>query len=1358
MSRYMAVLFMVLAVGVMASAATAHNVPGDFDTITEALAAADPGDTITVSSNYTGAGEKFPILVQKDNITIQADGDVTVGGLDSHAVFVVGAFQVFNEDEETLEYEYETVKNVTIQGFTLEGKADIGIVVKYADNATITGNTIEPAVGETIYEGIRLVKATNSTISDNVIRGMGAGDDGIGINVERSIGNTLSGNTVTHSGLGLFMFKSLDNEVIGDIYTDNAFGGVVLNDTEENVLDELTVMDNAGWGVRFVHAKNDTLQNSVVTYNLGGGVQLIAARECDIDGNLVASNGHPDDTWDTVQIAVVPGDKALFDSQVFDSLNTLLDQDDKLITKPMSDFVEEKHQIESKLDLLEAWLDDLNDELENIWERVEAGEEAQAERELRAILRYQTGSYQITRDDIDGDVPVDASYHGMLDDTLNFTWWDYDELGEYDPNDLDQHPFDSDERWGTLSVAKLDFYSDPDNESFGLVRARFHEVYGHREDEHLDELMWDKIGIIEILIDAIDNELANTWVAYAWDHERGFVDDPTDVEALDSLQEKLDHWEDLGLLSEEMYDDLNAKLAAALGRVGELRGALEDIVTDLMDLYGDLGNITDTEATISRIEDLKADMHYFISRIRYNLALLDLELPPFPGINSDLVGKKEKPFDAITTENGEIDSMITAIEIGLNDIGCEISDTLGAIQGELGFSCQDWGVSAYEHIGDTLSRGNVISSNIVTSDLQLPADAQSIGILLASKYNVVVNNLITNEGLPELDDHLDYLNNVGGSGRHERIYRLDVGIVLMANECLIAYNALAFVDEGIKRGGTWDWQDYQLEYVFTKLANVSYWPGPGQVLELDRYDIVLEPDHPDNKRYPPMVDVGYLPVLRLQKKDVSVSLDANVVGNRLSLNFFDETGTGIEIFKGHSNLIDENLFFNVTSGNIIFRSGVGSGIVVKHNDHFGGVAIDNRVTDSDYTVDARRDYTPPTGEPGHATTSGEVNPPAATQPWAYDNFLTLDKFVTLEGWVASKMGGISVDLQQYQWEGLPPNLDFFGIDVTLPDQKPRHPNDVFEDVPTRAQTSKHFESGLHMVSVPLPTDELRDNVFKSVKDSGWPITIARWDPASSYVSVGASDPIDPGHGYWMYVYTDTTIEVSGTPPTGEYEVELATAGWHQVSTPTRHLNWKHVSFEHDGEVRSLADAINDWLGLYAVAYCPDHEDAEVDGYLWYNLGNNTNAGMDPWKGYWIQTLEDDITMILDLDADFPPTPQAMVPLSRGSVPANVQPPAPPALGALSADLLTAVSYPSPVTGDQATFRVTGLPVSEVRVTVLDLGGREVWQSQSAGNQLSWDLMDATGRTVANGVYLYQVEAKVGDQWVSARADRILIVR
>jgi len=72
--------------------------------------------------------------------------------------------------------------------------------------------------------------------------------------------------------------------------------------------------------------------------------------------------------------------------------------------------------------------------------------------------------------------------------------------------------------------------------------------------------------------------------------------------------------------------------------------------------------------------------------------------------------------------------------------------------------------------------------------------------------------------------------------------------------------------------------------------------------------------------------------------------------------------------------------------------------------------------------------------------------------------------------------------------------------------------------------------------------------------------------------------------------------------------------------------------------------------------------------------------------------------------------------------------------------------------------VDGVEAEALQVEVYDLGGRLVYKAEAFGGQLTWDTLDATGKPVANGVYLVLAKVKVEGEWLAADLQRILILR
>lgn len=302
------------------------------------------------------------------------------------------------------------------------------------------------------------------------------------------------------------------------------------------------------------------------------------------------------------------------------------------------------------------------------------------------------------------------------------------------------------------------------------------------------------------------------------------------------------------------------------------------------------------------------------------------------------------------------------------------------------------------------------------------------------------------------------------------------------------------------------------------------------------------------------------------------------------------------------------------------------------------------------------------------------------------------------------------------------------------------------------RASRSFGEGWHLISVPAsPGDPHPEAVFASIRDMGWALAIYEWAPGHSFRVPTA---VDPGRGYWLHLWDDLRIEVSGVMPTGTYPVALETAGWHIVSTPRWPVRWEMAVFADAAQTKGLAEAISaDWVEPYAFYYDPEEED-----YRAIALRGTTGA-MDPWTGYWLKTRVPGLTFVVPVSKPWTPsTSSSTVALHPTELSVDLQPPVPPRRWGKGPVQLHVDAYPNPVVGGLATFRVAGHAADGVRVHVLDLGGRKVWEADGPGGTLNWNLVDAVGKPVANGVYLYIAEVRIAGRWLPAGFDRLLVTR
>ncbi|MDW8069689.1 MAG: Ig-like domain-containing protein [Anaerolineae bacterium] len=336
-----------------------------------------------------------------------------------------------------------------------------------------------------------------------------------------------------------------------------------------------------------------------------------------------------------------------------------------------------------------------------------------------------------------------------------------------------------------------------------------------------------------------------------------------------------------------------------------------------------------------------------------------------------------------------------------------------------------------------------------------------------------------------------------------------------------------------------------------------------------------------------------------------------------------------------------------------------------------------------------------------------------------------------------------------------PNPDFFGTDSF---KYKAYDGQLYSDevtvtinvtmVPYGARLT--LPVGWNMVSVPLKPIAPNNTPTAVFGDDISPLFIFRWNPSTGQYETPAT--IDPGHGYWVYIMTEgITVDIEGAQRIdGNYEVALPKAGWHMISTPTVNVYWGYCKFKKGTETKTYDEAISaGWIGPYLFRWNP----AE-NKYTYF-----TAAGViEPWVGYWIRTYADDLVLVLPVGDARPPLPpeSALAPAADPSL----TPPPPPTLPMMDkATGLSIFNYPNPVRDVHTTkFVVLGAGVEAIRVSVYDLAGRLVWRGEALGHELTWHTDDLTGKFLANGVYLYVVEVKVGGSWVRSEVKRLVILR
>ncbi|WMW25326.1 right-handed parallel beta-helix repeat-containing protein [Methanolobus sediminis] len=192
------VCIMLFSIGTVSATNLYVNDTGGYPTISNAVSAANDGDTIIVSD---GLYVEW-VYVSTSNLTICSEnGSDTTSwtGIASDALSIDG------------------VSNVTIDGFKFYGGASAVIEITNSNNCTISNNLIT-----TSSTGILVSFSQSNTILNNVITDNNYGIQLVGLSND----NTLIGNTIYENTYGIYDSGT---------YITNLISNTVLNNTEYDV-------------------------------------------------------------------------------------------------------------------------------------------------------------------------------------------------------------------------------------------------------------------------------------------------------------------------------------------------------------------------------------------------------------------------------------------------------------------------------------------------------------------------------------------------------------------------------------------------------------------------------------------------------------------------------------------------------------------------------------------------------------------------------------------------------------------------------------------------------------------------------------------------------------------------------------------------------------------------------------------------------------------------------------------------------------------------------------------------------------------------------------------------------------------
>ncbi|MGZ4941721.1 MAG: right-handed parallel beta-helix repeat-containing protein, partial [Halobacteriota archaeon] len=245
---------------------------GQYKTITDAVNAAQPGDTIQISpGTYT---ENVVVAKSLTITALRADSPPIVKAADQNK-------DVFRVQE----------RDVHIEGLTITGASNAsGVHVDHTSGCVVTRVVSYSNVRAVYLEG-----ATNSEVRDSNLAG-----NGYGVYSDGASYNTIAGNVATHErgtkdalGDGIYMFYSNGTTITGNNCSANHIFGISMFKSSGNTVSKNVIRANEQIGMRLRDSENTTLTYNTISSNGQPGKVLDfppAAASFGQLGILLASN------------------------------------------------------------------------------------------------------------------------------------------------------------------------------------------------------------------------------------------------------------------------------------------------------------------------------------------------------------------------------------------------------------------------------------------------------------------------------------------------------------------------------------------------------------------------------------------------------------------------------------------------------------------------------------------------------------------------------------------------------------------------------------------------------------------------------------------------------------------------------------------------------------------------------------------------------------------------------------------------------------------------------------------------------------------------------------------------------------
>jgi len=185
----------------------------------------------------------------------------------------------------------------------------------------------------------------------------------------------------------------------------------------------------------------------------------------------------------------------------------------------------------------------------------------------------------------------------------------------------------------------------------------------------------------------------------------------------------------------------------------------------------------------------------------------------------------------------------------------------------------------------------------------------------------------------------------------------------------------------------------------------------------------------------------------------------------------------------------------------------------------------------------------------------------------------------------------------------------------------RHLWTLFDNMPVYAETQ--LEQGWNLISLPVNLSNMSVSyVLEACEGAGNVLENNIYSYDGSYKIYPYDFTIfELGKAYWVRLDYPCNLSFYGKA-TRKYRIPLGAAGWkmfgNPVNNPVEVLNSTQFYFIHNGESKGFEDAVSSgWIATPIYAY--------NNGYV--SIPDEIST-IEPWNGYWLLTLVDNLTLVL----------------------------------------------------------------------------------------------------------------------------------